>query len=151
MLPFSHRMLRLRLARGGHRNRPVWKVIATDSRKRRDTGAPLERLGSYDPLPDESGSRQLRLNVERVKYWLQVSVCLASLPAMIFFFAIGALVECSRCLICIVCLIVVRWFLVSLTSFVLSVRVRSSALSRQSVWQRSSVILTSFRSRTESH
>ena len=41
--------VKIRLSRVGRRNRPHWRVVAMDSRKKRD-GAFLENLGSYDPI-----------------------------------------------------------------------------------------------------
>ncbi len=39
----------IRLSRLGRTNRPFWRVVALDSRKKRD-GAFLDNLGTYDPL-----------------------------------------------------------------------------------------------------
>ena len=41
--------VRIRLSRAGTTNRPYWRVVAIDSRKKRD-GAYLDKLGTYDPL-----------------------------------------------------------------------------------------------------
>ncbi|HDK36268.1 MAG TPA: 30S ribosomal protein S16, partial [Bacteroidetes bacterium] len=43
--------VRLRLARMGRKKRPFYRVVAVDSRKRRD-GKYIENLGYYDPLTD---------------------------------------------------------------------------------------------------
>ena len=43
-------VVRIRLARFGCRNRPFYRLMAADSRSRRD-GKHLEVLGYYDPLP----------------------------------------------------------------------------------------------------
>lgn len=62
--------VRLRLKRVGRRHRPCYRVAAVDRRKKRD-GRVIEELGSYDPMcPDTE--KQVRLNDERVKYWLSV-------------------------------------------------------------------------------
>jgi small subunit ribosomal protein S16 len=61
--------VRLRLARGGTKKRPVYRIIATDSRNPRD-GRFLEKLGTYDPLlPSEHPSR-IVLREERIRHWL---------------------------------------------------------------------------------
>lgn len=41
--------VRIRLSRAGRTNRPYWRIVAIDSRKKRD-GASLDRLGTYDPV-----------------------------------------------------------------------------------------------------
>lgn len=41
-------MLTVRLSRGGRKNDPVYTVVVTDSRNKRDGGF-LERLGQYNP------------------------------------------------------------------------------------------------------
>ncbi|KAA0153627.1 hypothetical protein FNF27_06778 [Cafeteria roenbergensis] len=61
---------RLRLARFGCKRRPFYRIVATDSRKWRD-GKPTEYVGTYDPMPRKSdGFKEIRLKVDRVKYWL---------------------------------------------------------------------------------
>lgn len=69
-------VVRLRLARWGQRNRPFYRIVATDSRSPRD-GRYIELIGAYNPLPHsrhEARSRIKRvyLNVDRIKYWLSV-------------------------------------------------------------------------------
>ena len=62
-------MVKIRLSRFGARNNPHYRIVVTDSRKRRD-GAYLERIGYYDPrktTPD-----WYRVDVERARYWLSV-------------------------------------------------------------------------------
>ena len=44
-------MVALRLTRQGSKDRPYYKIIAVDSRKRRD-GRYIEQLGTYDPLAE---------------------------------------------------------------------------------------------------
>jgi small subunit ribosomal protein S16 len=51
---------------GAHK-RPFYRVVIADSRARRD-GPFIEILGTYDPLKEPS---EVKLNVEKVKYWLQ--------------------------------------------------------------------------------
>ncbi len=55
----------IRLTRAGKRNRPFYRVIAIDHRKRRD-GRPLEMLGTYDPVSRPS---VIRLESERIEAW----------------------------------------------------------------------------------
>ncbi len=56
--------VKIRLARGGAKKKPFYRVVAADVRARRD-GRFLEKLGTYAP-----GAKDLQLNKERVQYWL---------------------------------------------------------------------------------
>ena len=59
-------MVKIRMARGGRKNRPVYTIVATASRSPRD-GQFLEKLGQYDPKAQET----LRsINVDGIKAWL---------------------------------------------------------------------------------
>ena len=61
--------VRIRLARGGAKKRPFYRIVAADARSPRD-GRFLEKLGTYNPLlPSEAGNRVV-LDEERVRYWL---------------------------------------------------------------------------------
>jgi small subunit ribosomal protein S16 len=63
--------VRIRLARGGTKKRPFYRIVATSSRTARDGGF-LEKLGTYDPiLPGDSPNR-IVLREERIRYWLGV-------------------------------------------------------------------------------
>ncbi len=62
--------VRLRLKRLGRRNRSFYRLSAMDSRRPRD-GRVLEELGVYDPM-NKDAAAQLKLNAERVRYWLSV-------------------------------------------------------------------------------
>ena len=65
-------VVRMRLARFGSRNRPFYRVVAVDSRAAREA-KPIETHGTYDPLPAAlDGAKEVRLRVDRVKYWLSV-------------------------------------------------------------------------------
>jgi small subunit ribosomal protein S16 len=60
--------VKLRLMRMGRRNRAFFRINAVDGRTPRD-GTILEKLGHYDPVEKDS-AKQVVLNQERVKYWL---------------------------------------------------------------------------------
>ncbi|RAL22905.1 30S ribosomal protein S16 [Lujinxingia litoralis] len=60
--------VRLRLQRHGAKKRPFYRVVAADQRSPRD-GRFIEVLGTYDPMQEPAA---LRLNGERVDYWLSV-------------------------------------------------------------------------------
>lgn len=74
--------LKIRLARGGAKKHPFYKIVVTDSRNPRE-GAFLEKLGTYDPfLPNENSSR-IVANEERTKYWLSVGAKLSDRCAIL--------------------------------------------------------------------
>ena len=62
--------VRLRMKRMGRKNRPFYRLYASDSRAPRD-GSTLELLGHYDPLSTKV-EEQVKLNPERIKYWISV-------------------------------------------------------------------------------
>ncbi len=57
---------KIRLKRIGRRNRPFYRMVLIDSRKKRD-GAAIEQLGWYNPISDE---KDCELKSERIIYWL---------------------------------------------------------------------------------
>ncbi|MDF2141055.1 30S ribosomal protein S16 [Paenirhodobacter sp. CAU 1674] len=61
--------MKIRLARGGSKKRPHYAIVATDSRMPRD-GRFLEKLGTYNPLLAKDSEDRVKMNVERVQYWL---------------------------------------------------------------------------------
>lgn len=61
--------MKIRLARGGSKKRPHYAIVATDSRMPRD-GRFLEKLGTYNPLLAKDSEDRVKMDVERVKYWL---------------------------------------------------------------------------------
>ena len=61
--------MKIRLARGGSKKRPHYAVVATDSRMPRD-GRFLEKLGTYNPLLPKDSEDRVKLDMERVQYWL---------------------------------------------------------------------------------
>lgn len=56
----------IRFTRLGRKKLPFYRIVAVDSRKRRD-GRPLEYLGWYDPIKKEAN-----LNAPAIKKWLEV-------------------------------------------------------------------------------
>ena len=61
----------LRLARGGAKKRPYYKIVAADSRRARD-GKFLEQIGTYNPMLAKDDANRVSLNEDRVRYWLGV-------------------------------------------------------------------------------
>jgi len=62
-------MVRIRLARGGAKKRPFYRIVAADSRSPRD-GRFLEQLGSYDPILKAEDERRVILKEERIRHWI---------------------------------------------------------------------------------
>ncbi len=60
--------VKIRLARGGAKKVPYYRVVATDSREKRD-GRFLEQLGIYDPTRDPA---EFRVVADRVAHWIGV-------------------------------------------------------------------------------
>jgi len=61
----------IRLARGGSKKRPYYKVVVSDVRAPRD-GKFIERVGSYNPLLAKDNPERVKLDTDRVKHWLSV-------------------------------------------------------------------------------
>jgi len=57
--------VKLRLKRMGAKKHPIYRIVAIDSRKRRD-GQEIQRLGLYDPHNQENNT----LDIESVNAWL---------------------------------------------------------------------------------
>ena len=58
---------KIRLKRIGRRNRPFYRMVAMDSRNRRD-GAAIEELGWYNPI---DADHSYDLKGERILHWLK--------------------------------------------------------------------------------
>jgi small subunit ribosomal protein S16 len=61
--------MKIRLARGGTKKRPFYRIVATDSRMPRD-GRFLEKLGIYNPLLAKDSEDRIKMDLDRVKHWL---------------------------------------------------------------------------------
>lgn len=61
--------MKIRLARGGSKKRPHYAIVATDSRMPRD-GRFLEKLGTYNPLLAKDSEERVKMDMERVQYWI---------------------------------------------------------------------------------
>ncbi|WP_029060715.1 30S ribosomal protein S16 [Labrenzia sp. DG1229] len=60
---------KIRLARGGSKKRPYYRIVIADIRSPRD-GRFIEKVGSYDPMLPKDSEDRVKLNVERIQYWL---------------------------------------------------------------------------------
>ncbi|WP_187907620.1 30S ribosomal protein S16 [Helicobacter pylori] len=58
----------VRLTRIGRKKKPFYRVVVTDSRKRRDGGW-IESIGYYNPL---SEPKDIKIDKERLNYWKSV-------------------------------------------------------------------------------
>ena len=61
--------MKIRLARGGSKKRPFYRIVAADSRMPRD-GRFIEKLGTYNPLLPKDSEERVKMDMERVNYWL---------------------------------------------------------------------------------
>ena len=61
--------VKIRLARGGAKKRPFYRIVAADERAPRD-GRYIERLGTFNPLLPKDDESRVVLNVERIQHWL---------------------------------------------------------------------------------
>ena len=63
--------LRIRLARGGAKKRPFYRIVIADSRSPRD-GRFIEKIGTYNPMVPKDHPERLSLSEDRAKHWLSV-------------------------------------------------------------------------------
>ncbi len=63
--------LAIRLARGGMKKKPYYRIVVTDSRNARD-GKFLEKIGTYNPLLNKDNAERVKLDTERATHWLSV-------------------------------------------------------------------------------
>jgi small subunit ribosomal protein S16 len=61
----------IRLARGGAKKRPFYRIVVAESNAPRD-GRFLEKIGTYNPLLPKDSAERVVLDVERAKHWLGV-------------------------------------------------------------------------------
>jgi small subunit ribosomal protein S16 len=64
----GYNMTMIRMPRMGRKKKPFYRIVVTDSRKRRDGGW-IEAIGHYNPV---SANKELTLDEERLNYWLSV-------------------------------------------------------------------------------
>ncbi|GAA3866318.1 30S ribosomal protein S16 [Celeribacter arenosi] len=62
--------MKIRLARGGSKKRPFYRIVATDSRMPRD-GRFIEKLGTYNPLLPKDSEERVKMDVDAIKAWLE--------------------------------------------------------------------------------
>lgn len=63
--------LKIRLARGGAKKRPFYRIVVAEASAPRD-GRFVEKLGTYNPLLARDHAERVVLNKERIQHWLSV-------------------------------------------------------------------------------
>jgi len=61
----------IRLARGGSKKRPYYRLVVADSRNARD-GRFIEKVGTYNPLLAKDSPDRVKLDADRISHWLSV-------------------------------------------------------------------------------
>ncbi|MDG1168095.1 MAG: 30S ribosomal protein S16 [Sulfitobacter sp.] len=61
--------MKIRLARGGSKKRPFYRIVAADSRMPRD-GRFIEKLGTYNPLLAKDSEERVVMDIEKIQAWL---------------------------------------------------------------------------------
>lgn len=60
---------KIRMARGGSKKRPFYRIVVADARSPRD-GRFIERIGSYNPMLEKGDEKRVVLDIDRAKHWL---------------------------------------------------------------------------------
>ena len=61
--------LKIRLARGGAKKRPFYRIVVAEASSPRD-GRYVERVGTYNPMVPKEHDQRLVINGERITFWL---------------------------------------------------------------------------------
>jgi small subunit ribosomal protein S16 len=61
--------VKIRLARGGTKKRPYYRVVVADERAPRD-GRFIEKVGTYNPLLPSDSAERVKLDLERIQHWI---------------------------------------------------------------------------------
>ncbi len=63
--------LKIRLARGGSKKRPYYRIVVADVNAPRD-GRFIEKIGTYNPLLPKDSENRVNIDVDRAKHWMSV-------------------------------------------------------------------------------
>jgi len=63
--------LKIRLARGGAKKRPFYRIVVAEATAPRD-GRFIERLGTYNPILPRDHAERVKLDTDRIQHWLSV-------------------------------------------------------------------------------
>jgi small subunit ribosomal protein S16 len=72
-------MTTVRLTRMGRKKKPFYRIVVTDSRKRRDSGW-IESIGYYNPLTEPE---TIKIDMDRLNYWKSVGAKISDRVAKI--------------------------------------------------------------------
>lgn len=61
--------VKIRLARGGAKKRPYYRIVIANSTAPRD-GDFIEKVGTYNPLLSKDDTNRVVLKLDRIEYWL---------------------------------------------------------------------------------
>lgn len=61
--------LKIRLARGGSKKKPFYRIVVAEARSPRD-GRFVERLGSYNPMLSQDHPERVVLKHDRCQHWM---------------------------------------------------------------------------------
>ncbi|MEM7768260.1 MAG: 30S ribosomal protein S16 [Pseudomonadota bacterium] len=62
--------LKIRLARGGSKKRPFYRVVIADSRSPRD-GRFIDKIGTYDPRVPKDSEQRVQIDGEKAADWIK--------------------------------------------------------------------------------
>jgi small subunit ribosomal protein S16 len=84
--------LKIRLARGGAKKRPFYRIVVAEATSPRD-GKFIEKIGTYNPLLEQSNAERIVINTERAQHWLSVGA--QPTDRVVGFFANAGLVKAA--------------------------------------------------------
>ena len=61
--------VRIRLARGGAKKRPFYRIVVADSRRSRD-GKFIDQVGTYNPMLNKDNPERVKIDIEKAKEWI---------------------------------------------------------------------------------
>lgn len=62
-------MLKIRLARGGYKRNPCYRIVVADAKAPRD-GKFIEKIGYYHPIKSIDDSTRMMFDIDRVQHWM---------------------------------------------------------------------------------
>ena len=62
---------KIRLARGGSKKRPFYRIVIADERAPRD-GNFIEKIGNFNPMVPKDHKERVMISKERAEHWLKV-------------------------------------------------------------------------------
>ena len=62
---------KMRLARGGSKKRPFYRIVIADERAPRDSNF-IEKIGNFNPMVPKDHKERVVISKERAEHWLKV-------------------------------------------------------------------------------